>query len=29
VIIGDANRRYFEPAPRRSAVVGINGVFAF
>jgi iron complex outermembrane receptor protein len=29
VIIGDANRRYFEPAPRRNAVIGINGVFAF
>jgi iron complex outermembrane receptor protein len=29
VIIGDANRRYYEPAPRRNAMVGINGTFTF
>jgi len=29
VIIGDANRRYYEPAPRRNAIVGINGTFTF
>ena len=29
VIIGDTNRRFFEPAPRRNAIVGINAVSRF
>jgi hypothetical protein len=29
VIIGDINRRFFEPAPRRNAIVGINAVSRF
>ncbi len=29
VIVGDSNRRFFEPAPRRNAIVGINAVSRF
>ena len=29
VIIGDTNQRFFEPAPRRNAIVGINAVSRF
>ena len=29
VIVGDGNGRFFEPAPRRSAIVGINAVSRF
>jgi iron complex outermembrane receptor protein len=29
VIIGDTNRRFYEPAPRRNAIVGINAVSTF
>jgi iron complex outermembrane recepter protein len=29
VIIGDANGRFFEPAPRRNLIVGISGTFTF
>jgi iron complex outermembrane receptor protein len=29
VIVGDANRQFFEPAPRRNAIVGINAVSRF
>ena len=29
VIIGDTNRRFFEPAPRRNAIAGINAVSRF
>jgi iron complex outermembrane receptor protein len=29
VIIGDTNRRFFEPAPRRNVIVGINAVSRF
>jgi iron complex outermembrane receptor protein len=29
VIVGDTNRRYYEPAPRRSVIGGINAVFRF
>ena len=29
VIVGDTNRQFFEPAPRRNAIVGINAVSRF
>lgn len=29
VIIGDTNQRFYEPAPRRNAIVGINAVSRF
>jgi iron complex outermembrane receptor protein len=29
VIVGDTNRQFFEPAPRRNAMVGINAVSRF
>src|SRR5713101_2197294 len=29
VIVGDTNQRFFEPAPRRNAIVGINAVARF
>jgi iron complex outermembrane receptor protein len=29
VIVGDANRQFYEPAPRRNAMVGINAVSRF
>jgi iron complex outermembrane receptor protein len=29
VIVGDTNQRFFEPAPRRNAIVGINAVSRF
>ncbi|MGB5079652.1 MAG: TonB-dependent receptor [Burkholderiales bacterium] len=29
VIIGDANGRFFEPAPRRNLIAGISGTFTF
>lgn len=29
VIIGDTNQRFYEPAPRRNAIVGINAVATF
>jgi len=29
VIVGDANRRFYEPAPRRNAIAGISASFPF
>jgi iron complex outermembrane receptor protein len=29
VIVNDANRRYYEPAPRRNYVLGVQGAYHF
>ena len=29
VIVGDTNQRFYEPAPRRNAIVGINAISTF
>jgi iron complex outermembrane receptor protein len=29
VIVGDSNRRYYEPAPRRNFTAGVSGMFSF